>query len=418
MQQFLIGGEQSLRGAIQISGAKNAALPILAATLLTEAPVVLKNLPHVGDITTTLHLLENLGVKIYKKVDKIELDPRSVYHYRAPYELVRTMRASILVSGPLLARYGQAVVSLPGGCAIGARPVNMHIQGLKAMGADIEIKEGYIHAQVKNRLKGTHFIFEKTTVNGTQNLIMAAVLAEGETFLENAAQEPEVVNLADFLNQMGARIQGAGTHRIFIQGVHGLKGGEFEIMPDRIEAGTYLIGAALTQGDITLKGMDPHYLESLLLKLKEAGAQINLIDKKTIRLIMQDRPQAVDMVTAPYPGFPTDLQAQFMTLNTVASGQAKITETIFENRFMHVQELVRLGADIKLNGRTAIVNGVSALKGAPVMATDLRASVSLVLAGLAAKGKTTVDRIYHIDRGYENIDQKLSHLGIKIERIG
>jgi UDP-N-acetylglucosamine 1-carboxyvinyltransferase len=417
MHKLLIQGGRKLKGTVKISGAKNSALPILAAILLTDEPVTLRNVPHLRDITTTIALLGELGTKVTVLDNlNLELDNRSTNRFVAPYELVRTMRASVLVLGPLLARFGQAHVSLPGGCAIGSRPVDMHINGLQAMGADIAIEEGYIKAKVNGRLKGAHITFDKITVNGTQNLMMAASLAKGTTVLENAAREPEVVDLANFLNLLGAKVTGAGSARIEIQGVDRLGGGTYSIIPDRIEAGTYLIAAAMTQGDITLQGLGTEHLETLLTKLKEMGAEIETTDN-TVRLVMNQQPIAVDMTTAPHPGFPTDMQAQFMALNTVAAGTSVITETIFENRFMHVQELQRMGAKIKLKGNSAIVTGIERLTGAPVMATDLRASASLVLAGLVAEGETVIDRIYHIDRGYEQIEEKLSRLGASIQRV-
>lgn len=419
MDKLLITGGIPLKGEIRISGAKNAALPILAATLMLDEPIKLSNVPHLHDITTTLELLGGMGTQfIIDDKLTIEVDSRNVTQFYAPYELVRTMRASILVLGPLLSRHRNACVSLPGGCAIGTRPVNLHLQGMQMLGADIRVENGYIHASVKNgRLKGTTIVFDGVTVTGTENLIMAATLAEGTTILKNAAREPEVVDLAKFLNTVGAKISGAGTDTITIEGVEQLSGGKHRIMPDRIEAGTYLTAAACTRGKIRVKEIYPELLESVLLKLAESGAMIETGDN-WIEINMNDeRPKAVNLRTAPYPAFPTDMQAQLMALNTIASGTGTITETIFENRFMHVQELLRMGADIKLEGNTAIINGVEKLTAAPVMATDLRASASLVLAGLVAEGQTMVDRIYHIDRGYECIEEKLSQLGAKIHRI-
>ncbi len=417
MDKLIINGGTSLNGEIRISGAKNAALPILASTLLASAPVTIRNVPHLHDITTTIELMGRMGVTV--TVDEklnLEIDPTTIDQFVAPYELVRTMRASILVLGPLLARYGQADVSLPGGCAIGSRPVNLHIQGLRAMGADIEVEGGFIRARAK-RLKGTHFFMDIVTVTGTENLLMAATLAEGTTVLENAAREPEVVDLAECLISMGAKISGHGTDTITIEGVESLSGTDYAIMPDRIETGTYLIAAAITGGKIKLKDTNPKLLDAVLSKLREAGGKISC-GEDWIELDMEGRrPRAVDIHTAPYPAFPTDMQAQFAALNSIATGTGAITETIFENRYMHVQELVRMGANIRVEGNVAIVTGVEQLIGAPVMATDLRASACLVLAALAAKGDTLVDRIYHIDRGYECIEEKLQQLGARIRRV-
>lgn len=418
MSKLLIAGGSPLKGEIRISGAKNAALPILAATLLASEPVQLSNVPHLQDITTTLELLGRMGMQFtFDEQLNIEIDARHITEYVAPYELVRTMRASILVLGPLLARYGKAIVSLPGGCAIGARPVNLHILGMQALGAEITVENGYIHAYSSGRLKGAHIVLDTITVTGTENILMAAVLAEGETVIKNAAREPEIIDLANFLNKMGAKIAGAGTDTLTITGVEELGGAKYSILPDRIEAGTYLVAAACTRGQIKTKNIQPDTLESVLIKLEEAGAQINL-GKDWIELNMHGkRPRAIDIKTAPYPAFPTDLQAQFMTLNTLAEGTSTITETIFENRFMHAPELQRMGANIKIEGNTAICTGIEKLTGAPVMATDLRASASLVLAGLMAEGETVVDRIYHIDRGYECIEEKMRQLGAKIQRL-
>lgn len=417
MDRLIIHGGIPLNGEISISGAKNAALPILSATLLTTEPVTIGNVPHLHDITTTIELLGRMGAQV--TVDermKIEIDNGQINNYFAPYELVKTMRASILVLGPLLARYGKADVSLPGGCAIGSRPVNLHIQGLAAMGADIVVEGGYIRATA-NRLKGAHLSMDIVTVTGTENLMMAATLAEGTTIIENAAREPEVSDLANFLNSMGARIKGAGTDRIEIEGVSDLHGASYDILPDRIETGTYLVAAAMTGGEVKLKNTRPELLESVLVKLGEAGAILELSDT-TIKLSMGGKkPKAVDIHTSPYPGFPTDMQAQFTAMNCIATGSGTITESVFENRFMHVHELQRMGARLKLEGNTTITNGVDKLTCAPVMATDLRASASLVLAGLVAEGETVVDRIYHIDRGYETIEEKLSQLGADIRRI-
>lgn len=418
MDKLLITGGYPLRGEIRISGAKNAALPILAATLLADEPVKLTNIPHLHDITTMLELLGGMGAQftVCERMS-VEVDTRNIHHSYAPYELVRTMRASILVLGPLLARYGKAIVSLPGGCAIGTRPVNLHIEGMRAMGATIEVENGYIKAYAEKRLHGAHIVLDTVTVTGTENLMMAAVLADGTTVIKNAAREPEIEDLANFLNVLGAKISGAGTDTITIEGVKQLGGGNYSVMPDRIEAATYLTAAACTQGKVRIKNVRADILEAVLLKLQEAGAEINIMDS-SIELDMQNRrPCAVNVRTAPYPAFPTDMQAQLMTLNAIAEGTGSITETIFENRFMHVQEMQRMGADIHVEGNTAICTGVERLTGAPVMATDLRASASLVLAGLVAEGETTVDRIYHIDRGYECIEEKLSLLGAKIQRI-
>lgn len=417
MDKLIITGGAPLNGEIRISGAKNAALPILAATLLADGPVTISNVPHLHDITTTMELLGQMGVDLM--VDErmnIEVDSSTIREFRAPYELVKTMRASILVLGPLLAKYGQAEVSLPGGCAIGSRPVNLHISGLEAMGATIKVERGYIKATAQ-RLKGAHLFMDLVTVTGTENLMMAATLAEGTTVIENAAREPEVVDLANCLNSMGARVSGAGSDTIVIEGVKHLSGTSYRILPDRIETGTYLVGAAITGGKIRVKQTRPQLVDSVLAKLREAGAIITQ-GEDWIELDMQGkRPKAVDIRTAPYPAFPTDMQAQFTALNIVAAGVGTITETVFENRFMHVQELQRMGADIRLEGNTAISNGVGSITGAPVMATDLRASASLVLAGLVAEGDTVVDRIYHIDRGYECIEEKLAQLGATIRRV-
>jgi UDP-N-acetylglucosamine 1-carboxyvinyltransferase len=417
MDKLIITGGKPLKGEIRISGAKNAALPIIVSTLLSDDPVLIRNIPHLHDITTTMELLGRMGVSLTmdEKMD-VEVNPATIESYIAPYELVKTMRASILVLGPLLARFGEAEVSLPGGCAIGARPVNLHIHGLELMGADIKVEDGYIKAKCK-RLKGAKIVLDVVTVTGTENLMMAACLAEGTTVLENAAREPEVVDLANCLNAMGAKVSGAGTDTITIEGVERMHGTTYDILPDRIETGTYLVAAAVTGGSVKLKDTDPTLLDSVLGKLKEAGAEIET-GKDWISLDMKGkRAKAIDVRTAPYPAFPTDMQAQFSILNAVAEGSSSITETIFENRFMHVQELKRLGADIEVNGNTAIIRGVEKLKSAPVMATDLRASASLVIAGLVAEGDTVVERIYHIDRGYECIEEKLLMLGAKIRRV-
>lgn len=417
MDKLLIRGGERLMGEVRIAGAKNAALPILAATLLAEGPVHLANVPHLRDITTTLELLGRMGMGfVLGERMTIEADASGVDRFSAPYELVRTMRASILVLGPLLARFGQAEVSLPGGCAIGARPVNLHLDGLRAMGAEISVERGYIRAQAQ-RLRGARLVLELVTVTGTENLMMAAALAEGETLIENAAREPEVVDLADFLNGMGARIEGAGTDRIHVQGVERLVGASHRILPDRIEAGTFLVAAAMTGGRVVTRDMRPELLDAVLGKLRKAGAEIET-GPDWISLDMQGRrPRAVNVHTAPHPAFPTDMQAQFCALNSIAEGVGTITENVFENRFMHVPEMQRMGADISLEGNTAICRGVPHLTGAPVMATDLRASAGLVLAGLVARGETLIDRIYHLDRGYDNIEEKLSVLGANIRRV-
>ncbi len=417
MDKLLIRGPGELSGTVKISGAKNAALPILAGTLLATEPVVVRNIPHLKDVTTTISLLQMMGVQV--TIDdqlNVEVDASNVTSREAPYELVRTMRASILVLGPLVARFGEADVSLPGGCAIGARPVNLHVAGLQAMGADVSVEKGFIKARAK-RLKGAHIVFDTVTVTGTENLLMAAVLADGETVLENSAREPEVKDLANFLIELGAKIDGAGSSTIVIQGVEKLGGGDYSVLPDRIEAGTYLVAAAMTGGKIRVVDAAPETLEAVLIKLSEAGATITTGDG-WIELDMRGRrPSAVDIRTAPYPAFPTDMQAQFCALNAVADGVSTITETIFENRFQHVLELQRMGADIRLEGNTAIIKGVDKLTAAPVMATDLRASAGLVLAGLAAEGETLVDRIYHVDRGYERIEEKLRQIGATIQRV-
>lgn len=417
MDKLLINGGVTLNGEIRISGAKNAALPIIASTLLADEPVTIGNIPHLHDITTTMELLGRMGVSItMNEMMSVEVDASTISQLVAPYELVKTMRASILVLGPLLARFGSAEVSLPGGCAIGSRPVNLHIHGLEAMGADIRVENGYIKARAK-RLKGAKLVMDMVTVTGTENLMMAATLADGTTIIENAAREPEVTDLANCLKSMGAQIEGAGTDTITIHGVERLHGTHYNVMPDRIETGTFLVAAAVTGGKVKLKDTDPTTLDSVLAKLQEAGATIET-GKDWISLDMHSkRPNAVDISTAPYPAFPTDMQAQFSILNAIAEGHAVITETVFENRFMHILELQRMGADITLKGNTAFCNGVDKLTGAPVMATDLRASASLVLAGLVAEGQTFVERIYHIDRGYECIEEKLQQLGARIRRV-
>ena len=417
MDKLQIQGGVPLEGEVRISGAKNATLPILAGALLADGPVVVGNVPHLKDVTTTVELLGGMGatVTIDERM-RIEVDPTTVRDYSAPYELVKTMRASILVLGPLVARYGRADVSLPGGCAIGARPVNIHVAGLQALGADITIEGGYIRARA-SRLRGARLVLDTVTVTGTENLMMAATLAAGETVIENAAREPEVVDLANFLISMGAKIRGAGTDKIIVEGVERLSGTSYEVLPDRIESGTYLVAGAITGGHVRIKNARPDHLDAVLVKLQEAGAQVD-VGENWVEVDMRGRrPRAVDVRTAPYPAFPTDMQAQFAALNTVADGVGTIIETIFENRFMHMLEMRRLGAEIRLEGNTAIIHGVGHLKAAPVMATDLRASASLVLAGLVAEGRTEVERIYHIDRGYEAIEEKLSQLGAQIKRV-
>ncbi len=418
MDKLLISGGVRLDGEIRIAGAKNSALPILAATLLTRDPVQVCNLPHLYDITTMIELLGCMGVQpvIDEKLN-VEVDSSTIKHFSAPYELVKTMRASILVLGPLLAHYGEAEVALPGGCAIGSRPVNLHISALEAMGADIKVEDGYIKASVVNKLKGAHIFMDLVTVTGTENVMMAATLATGETIIENAAREPEVVDLANCLVAMGAKIKGQGTDTIVIQGVEKLHGCSYSVMPDRIETGTYLIAAAATRGHIKVKDTQPNILEAVLSKLEQAGADIK-VGENWIELDMHnERPKSVSLRTAPYPAFPTDMQAQFTALNAIAAGTGSITETVFENRFMHVHEMNRMGASIQVEGNTVIVTGVESLNGAPVMATDLRASASLIIAGLVGKNETIVDRIYHIDRGYECIEEKLQLLGAKIKRL-
>ena len=417
MDKLIITGGRKLCGNVRISGAKNAALPVLMAALLTKEPLHVRNVPHLHDITTTMELLGRMGVglEIDEKLN-ITADSSTLTSVIAPYELVKTMRASILVLGPLLAHYGKAEVSLPGGCAIGSRPVNLHIKGLEAMGAEIRIEEGYIKASAA-RLRGARIFMDVVSVTGTENIMMAATLAEGTTVIENAAREPEVVDLADCLNSMGAKISGAGTDEIIIEGVDALHGADHAVIPDRIETGTYLVAAAITGGEITVLDTRPHLLDAVIEKLRQAGADIE-VGEDWIRLKTHNRRmRAVDIRTAPYPAFPTDMQAQFMVLNCVAEGTGTITETIFENRFMHVQELQRMGANIDLKGNTAIIKGTEHLQGAPVMATDLRASASLALAGLVSESETVIDRIYHIDRGYEGIEEKLARLGASIRRV-
>jgi len=418
MNRLLIKGGVPLKGEIRVSGAKNAALPIIAASLLVDAPVKLANLPHLQDVTTIMELLGLMGAKVtLDELFQVEIDSRDINSVIAPYELVKTMRASILVLGPLLARFGEAKVSLPGGCSIGTRPVDLHIKGMEALGAEITIEDGYIHGRVNGRLKGAEMNLDLVTVTGTENLLMAAVLAEGQSIIHNAAKEPEVVDLANFLNALGADIQGVGTDTLVINGVDRLHAGNYTVLPDRIEAGTYLTAAAMSRGKIKLNALRPETMTITLEKLSKVGADIN-IGPDWVELDMHgNRPKAIDITTAPYPGFATDMQAQFVAMNAVAEGTSHVTENIFENRFMHVQELQRMGADIVLQGNTAICRGVEKLHGAPVMATDLRASASLVLAGIVAEGDTIVDRIYHIDRGYSCIEEKMSQLGARIKRI-
>ena len=417
MDKLQIRGGIPLDGEVRISGAKNATLPILAGALLADGPVTIGNVPHLNDVTTMIELLGRLGASVtVNERQRIEVDPRTLRATFAPYDLVKTMRASILVLGPLVARHGAADVSLPGGCAIGARPVNIHVAGLQAMGADVHIEGGYIKAR-SGRLKGARIVLETVTVTGTENLMMAAALADGRTVLENAAREPEVVDLANFLTAMGARISGAGTDTITIEGVESLHGAEYDVLPDRIEAGTYLVAGAISGGRVRVRNVRPEHLDAVLGKLEEAGALVSRGDS-WIEIDMRNRrPRSVDIRTAPHPGFPTDMQAQFAALNTVADGVGTIIETIFENRFMHMLEMRRMGAEIRLEGNTAIIKGVPRLTAAPVMATDLRASASLVLAGLVAEGTTDVERIYHIDRGYECIEEKLQGLGAQIRRV-
>jgi UDP-N-acetylglucosamine 1-carboxyvinyltransferase len=417
MAKILISGGVPLQGEVGISGAKNAVLPILAACLLADEPVSIGNVPHLHDVTTFIELLGQMGVQlVLDDRMKMHVDPRTTSTCVAPYDLVRTMRASILVLGPLVARFGQAEVSLPGGCAIGSRPVDQHIRGLQALGAEITVENGYIKARA-NRLKGTKIVMDMVTVTGTENIMMAAALAQGTTVIENAAQEPEVVDLAHCLIAMGAKIDGIGTSMLIVEGVERLHGAHYEVLPDRIETGTFLVGAAMTGGKVRARGARADTMDAVLQKLEEAGAHIST-GKDWIELDMGGRrPKAVNLVTAPYPAFPTDMQAQFTALNCVAEGVGVITETVFENRFMHALELQRLGADIRLEGNTAIITGVPKMSGAPIMATDLRASACLVLAGLVAEGDTIVDRVYHIDRGYENIEEKLGVLGATIRRL-
>ena len=418
MDKLLIKGGSQLKGVIYASGSKNSALPILASSLLADSPLRVGNLPHLNDVTTMLELLGSMGVEVMLNDEmEVHVDTSSIYNLNARYELVKTMRASILVLGPLLARFQQATVALPGGCAIGSRPVNLHIEAMRSMGANIDIEDGNIVASVKGRLKGAKIIFEPVSVTGTENVIMAACLADGVTTIENAAREPEVVDLANCLIGMGARIKGAGSDIITIEGVESLSGTTFSVMPDRVEVGTYLTAVAMTGGEVLIKSARPEYLSTVISKLETTGAIIS-IDTDSVKISMdKDKPKAVSLTTGPYPSFPTDMQAQFVSLNAIAEGNSTVTETVFENRFMHVQEIARMGGNISLKGNTAVIEGIESLKGAPVMATDLRASASLVLAGLVADGSTIIDRIYHIDRGYERIEEKLKILGADIERI-
>ena len=418
MDKLLIQGRTTLIGEIYASGAKNSALPILASSLLSDSPLTVRNLPHLNDVTTMLELLGSMGVDVMLSDDmEVRVDSSSIKNLDARYELVKTMRASILVLGPLLAKFQQATVALPGGCAIGSRPVNLHIEAMRAMGAEINIEDGYIKASVDGRLKGNKISFDPVSVTATENVIMAASLAEGITTIHNAAKEPEVIDLANCLISMGAKIEGAGSDTIIIEGVNSLQGTTFSVMPDRVEVGTYLTATAMTGGKVKIKSAKPEYLSSVITKLESTGATI-LTGEDWVEITMdRDRPISTSLTTGPYPSFPTDMQAQFVALNSIASGNSTVTETVFENRFMHVQEIARMGGDIVLKGNTAVIEGIRSLKGAPVMATDLRASASLVLAGLVAKGSTTIDRIYHIDRGYERIEEKLKMLGADIERI-
>jgi UDP-N-acetylglucosamine 1-carboxyvinyltransferase len=418
MDKLLIKGGSELHGEIYASGSKNSALPILAASLLADTPLKVGNLPHLNDVTTMLELLGSMGVDVMLSDEmEVQVDTSSINNLNARYELVKTMRASILVLGPLLAKFQKAIVALPGGCAIGSRPVNLHIDAMRAMGADVNIEDGNIVASVEGRLKGAKILFEPVSVTGTENVIMAACLAEGTTVIENAAREPEVIDLANCLIGMGAQIEGAGSDVITVNGVERLNGTTFSVMPDRVEVGTYLTAVAMTGGRVKIKQAKPEYLSSVITKLESAGALITLEDDSVAISMQQDKPKAVSLTTGPYPSFPTDMQAQFVSLNSIAEGNSTVTETVFENRFMHVQEIARMGGNITLKGNTAVIEGIEKLKGAPVMATDLRASASLVLAGLVAEGATIIDRIYHIDRGYERIEEKLKMLGADIERI-
>tara|TARA_Y100001936_G_scaffold253023_1_gene315380 strand:+ start:1470 stop:2726 length:1257 start_codon:yes stop_codon:yes gene_type:complete len=416
MEKLLISGGNPLKGEVKISGAKNSVLPILAASLLCEEDLIIGNVPHLQDVTTTISLLTEMGanLSIDEKM-KVSVNAASVKKFYAPYEMVKTMRASILVLGPLLAHFGEAKVSLPGGCAIGSRPVNLHIEGLKAMGANIKVEDGYIFAKAK-KLKGAKITLPIATVTGTENLMMAAVLANGKTVIKNAAKEPEIIDLANCLRLMGAQIEGDGTSSITVDGVKELRGCNYDVLPDRIETATFLVAAAITKGKLTLTHTRPDTLKIIIEKLKKAGAEIS-IKNDIINIEANTQLNSVNITTNPYPDFPTDMQAQFIALNSISKGKSKVVESVFENRFMHVQELVRMGANIDINGNVASINGVKSLTGAPVMATDLRASASLILAGLVAKGETVVDRIYHIDRGYECIEEKLTKLGANIKRL-
>ena len=418
MDKLLIKGGSLLNGTIYASGAKNSALPILAASLLADSPLRVGNLPHLNDVTTMLELLGSMGVEVMLSDEmEVQVDTSNIKNLNARYELVKTMRASILVLGPLLAKFQQATVALPGGCAIGSRPVNLHIEAMRAMGAEINIEDGNIKASVNGRLKGAKILFEPVSVTATENVLMAASLAEGTTIIENAAREPEVIDLANCLIEMGANIKGAGSDQIIIEGVEQLNGASFSVMPDRVEVGTYLTAVAMTGGRVKIKSAKPEYLSSVISKLERTGAEITLGDDWVEIYMDKSKPKAVSLTTGPYPSFPTDMQAQFVSLNSIAQGNSTVTETVFENRFMHVQEIARMGGNITLKGNTAVIEGIARLQGAPVMATDLRASASLVLAGLVAEGATVIDRIYHIDRGYERIEEKLKMLGADIERI-
>ena len=418
MDKLLIRGGSKLFGEIYASGAKNSALPILAASLLADTPLRVGNLPHLNDVTTMLELLGSMGVDVMLSDEmEVQVDTSNIKNLNARYELVKTMRASILVLGPLLAKFQRATVALPGGCAIGSRPVNLHIDAMRAMGAEISIEDGNIKARVEGRLRGAKIIFEPVSVTATENVIMAASLADGETVIQNAAREPEVLDLANCLIKMGANIEGAGTDQIIVQGVENLNGATFSVMPDRVEVGTYLTAAAMTGGKVKIKEAKPEYISSVISKLEQTGATISLGEDWVQIEMNNEKPEAISLTTGPYPSFPTDMQAQFVSLNAIAKGNSTVTETVFENRFMHVQEIARMGGRISLKGNTAVIEGIGSLKGAPVMATDLRASASLVLAGLVANGSTIIDRIYHIDRGYERIEEKLKILGADIERI-
>ena len=418
MDKLLIRGGSKLSGEIYASGAKNSALPILAASLLADTPLRVGNLPHLNDVTTMLELLGSMGVDVMLSDEmEVQVDTSNIKNLNARYELVKTMRASILVLGPLLAKFQRATVALPGGCAIGSRPVNLHIDAMRAMGAEISIEDGNIKARVEGRLRGAKIIFEPVSVTATENVIMAASLADGTTIIQNAAREPEVLDLANCLIKMGANIEGAGTDQIIVQGVENLNGATFSVMPDRVEVGTYLTAAAMTGGKVKIKEAKPEYISSVISKLEQTGATISLGEDWVQIEMNNEKPEAISLTTGPYPSFPTDMQAQFVSLNAIAKGNSTVTETVFENRFMHVQEIARMGGKISLKGNTAVIEGIESLKGAPVMATDLRASASLVLAGLVANGSTIIDRIYHIDRGYERIEEKLKILGADIERI-